>query len=177
MTCIVGIVNNGKIWMGSDSCISDSVLSETVPIDKVMIKKNVMIGVAGNFRLFDLIDQHYYGIKKSIKSNYIRGDFIENIISILEVNKMLGKNENDIMELSENNLLIGFDKKLYYIEKSLAVFNCPSWGYAIGSGSDVAKGSLLSTQDKKPKDRIMSALYASTMVCSDVKEPFKIYTL
>ena len=57
MTCVIGIVDNGKVWMGGDSAAIDSE-EETITLrkdPKVFRNEDFLIGFAGTYRLGQLI--------------------------------------------------------------------------------------------------------------------------
>lgn len=165
MTCIVGIEHKGKVWMGGDSAGTNSMMNQTIRDDKkVFINGDFIIGFCGSFRMGQLLN---YTLKPPVhpegKSDmeYMVGDFMNAVKMCLDVGE----------EGLEPNFLCGYRGKLYEIEGDYQV-GIPQKGFAaIGSGGDLATGSIMSSKGN-PKKRILVALKAAESGNAAVRAPF-----
>ena len=171
MTVIVGIVHDDVIYIGGDRGVSDdsSILSMLQP--KVVIKNEWIYGYAGslgNGQLFDFIDLP--PIKKTDDIyKVLRMDIVENYKSILDTH---GSSKDD----DSTDFVIGCGGRLFE-------FNTDDWGVAeikevaIGSGGNFALGSLYTSTDYDPIERVGLALGAATTYSPTCQGPIDILSL
>ena len=171
MTVIVGTVHDGVIYIGGDRGVSDdsSILSMLQP--KVYIKNEWIYGYAGslgNGQLFDFIDLP--PIKKTDDIyKVLRMDVVENYKSILDTH---GSSKDD----DSTDFVIGCGGRLFE-------FNTDDWGVAevkevaIGSGGNFALGSLYTSADNDPVERIGLALGAAITYSPTCQGPIDILSL
>lgn len=180
MTCIVGLVENGVVYIGGDSLGSNGYF-KTVRKDKKVFKlkdtDNAIAGYTSSFRMGQLL---MYGSglidsrdEPDIDHEYLVTKFIPKLTSLFE-NGGYGKNNSG--SKSGGTFLLGYKDKLYQIQSDYQVGE-PSLGYdACGSGEDFALGSLHSTERSglSPEERIHKALQAATEFSVGVGAPFYI---
>jgi len=165
MTCIVGIAQKGKIWMGADTCISFDTSFISLDDPKVFIKGDMICGVAGPLNF-----------KQNIQYNtdlYCGLDEIQDIKAHIAMEIFPAIKELD--GFREAELLIGYEDKLYEIFNNVFVCSATKNYASIGSGSDYALGCLHNTRDcKDPEYRILRALESAEQFCQGVKRPFNV---
>ncbi len=174
MTCIVGIIENGLVVMGADSCASDEE-SQTFTIaknTKIFRKNEIIIGCADSFRVINVI--RYIFKPPPIKGSnfeYIVSSFIPELQKTLEIQKL--DISSDDLGL---HLLVGIKDEIFEIHNNFSVVITPSYGAAIGSGEVVAKGSLYTTRNMnmKASQRVLMALEAAEANILSVRAPFDI---
>ena len=87
MTCIVGVVDKGKIHMGGDSCGSSMHSWQTVGNPKVFKVQNFLIGCTSSFRMIDLL-AHNLNVSRSHPDDsddkFMRTAFIEGVRACLK---------------------------------------------------------------------------------------------
>jgi ATP-dependent protease HslVU (ClpYQ) peptidase subunit len=171
VTCIAGIVDNNIIYIGGDRGVSDdsSILSMLQP--KVYIRNEWIYGYAGslgNGQLFEFIELP--PIKKTDDVyKVLRMDIVENYKSILDTH---GSSKDD----DSTDFVIGCQGRMFE-------FNTDDWGVAevkevaIGSGGNFALGSLYTSTDKDPIERIGLALGAATTYSPTCQGPIDILSL
>jgi hypothetical protein len=173
MTCIVGISQDGKVFMGGDTCGS-SYTWQTVGNPKVFtVQDKFLIGCTTSFRMIDLLrfelqveDQR----NDQTDDGYVRTTFVRAIRECFKENGWL-KSASDKNE--GGNFLLGYRGKLYEVQDDFSVLNSPQVGMAVGSGEQSARGSLHTTRlDADPVRRIYQALEAAESVVTSVKAPF-----
>lgn len=171
MTCVVGIVDDGTIYIGGDRGVSDDTSIMPMLQPKVTIKGDWIYGYAGslgNGQLFDFIDLP--AIKKTDDVyKVLRMEIVENYRSILDTH---GSTKDD----DSTDFIIGCRGRLFE-------FNTDDWGVAevsevsIGSGGNFALGSLYSTIDNDPIERIGLALGAAITLSPTCLGPIDILSL
>lgn len=183
MTCIIGMIDkeNDCVWIGGDSLGGNGYIKTIQSQSKVFRNKtfkNVIMGSTNTFRhidllkysdkLFDEIDMH-----KSTELNheYMVTKFIPNVITLFK---------EGVVNYSETsrgaNFIVGAGDKLFEIQEDYSVLE-PLLGFcSVGSGEDIAIGSMLTTKDMEmtvPK-KIELALKAAEERSCGVQRPFTI---
>lgn len=177
MTCIVGLVDNGTVYIGADSAtLSD--LTRTIQEDfKIFKKKKFLIATSGACRLTQILRYQFnppeYS-KKRYKSvtDYIAGDFIEGCRRCLRENGFSYKEKDQ--EFFDGCFLVGFKDELFDISCDFTVMKVNNYA-TLGSGRDIALGVLYSVKGS-PEERITKALEAAAAFNVGVAPPFKIMT-
>jgi len=168
VTCIVSIVNEGIIYMGGDRGVSDesSIMSMIQP--KVSIRGEWIYGYSGslgNGQLFDFTDLPVIKKNDDVYS-LLRMEMVESYKSILDSH---GSSKDD----DGTDFIIGCRGRLFE-------FNTEDWGVAeitecaIGSGGNFALGSLYTSIEKEPMDRIGLAMAAAITYSPTCQGPIDI---
>lgn len=172
MTCIVGLVQNEKVYIGSDSAMSssDDGLVSIVKTAKIVKKGNYIIGSSGSVRFNNLIHDELDRDKTFKTIN----ELIEELFKILDRNStsFMG----DFRQC--NGILVGLNGNLYKLHPDYG-YNLFADGFtAIGSGSQVAIGVLNSLKEIESytniesQERINIALNSAAKYIGSVSEPF-----
>jgi ATP-dependent protease HslVU (ClpYQ) peptidase subunit len=182
MTCIVGLVRDGKVYMGGDAAISssDSWLQPQSMRPKIWNTRYMIIGVGGKQRIAQLIQQFpapAYTRPASMDGfDYLLYEYIPHLIEYLDAARVIKTNDEDGMVCMDATVLIGLRGRLFKIDSGFAITEYPDYA-AIGANAEVALGALYSSgrQDKlHPPGRIGEALDAVLHHCASVREPFTI---
>lgn len=179
MTCIVGLVDNSSVYMGSDSHSVANVGSwaHKVSDGKVFSNGEFLIGTCGDFR-FPQILKHCVTFPeipegKSITS-YMCNEFTNCIRTTLKASGYTEVNNN----VETGGLgLIGVRGKLFMLERNFSVIEFQESYLSIGSGAHFAAGSLYETPKLGPMERISRALAAAAHLDAYVAPPFSIFKL
>lgn len=176
MTCIVGLIKNGKVYIGGDSAGSDG-WNVTVRKDtKVFKNSDFLIGYTSSFRMGQLLrfkfkPPKYHKEDKDLYE-YMCTDFIDEVRSCLKTG---GYAINDKGEEKGGFFLVGAHGRLFTIEDDYQVSESILPFEAVGCGDKYAKGSLISTKDwADPLERINTALTAASEFSAHVRPPFNI---
>jgi hypothetical protein len=181
MTCIVGLVDNGNIIMGSDSLISTngwevSLLAQP----KIFRLGEMLIGVAGKLRLLQLVEHELklpdIGNGES-PMHYMISGFVPALMQLLEKAGFI-EIESGTKRM-DGNLIIGFRGHLFTIAIDFAVQE-DLHGYDVIGGCSHALGSLYTSEravGMTPKGRVMMALSAAECFDASIREPFHILEL
>jgi ATP-dependent protease HslVU (ClpYQ) peptidase subunit len=142
MTCVVGIVEDGNIYIGADSRGSSGHQYVTRKDSKVFISKDFIFGFTSSFRMGQIIKYHFNPPKRvetQSTDNYIHTTVLEHIIEIL-TSKGYNKISNNIIE--GGVFLMGYRGILYEVEQDFQVGQLYSVYNAIGCGENYAKSCL-----------------------------------
>jgi ATP-dependent protease HslVU (ClpYQ) peptidase subunit len=178
MTCIVAIKHEGVVYLGGDSISSDSKNYELRADRKVFTREKgkYVFGFCGSWRVGQLL-QHELVIPKqtSKKSDmkYMVTDFIDAVIKLLDENTQL-KNENNLA-YTDAVFIVGYKGEIYVVDSDFQVARMLSPYTSIGSGGEIALGSLYSTDKLQGIDirtRLQLALEAAAAYALNVRAPF-----
>jgi len=184
MTCIVGLEQDGIIYVGADSAgVDEYTLSICSRADeKVFLSDDgsYIVGFSGSFRIGQLIRYAMSPPSQKVDQDdmsYIVTDFID-ALRTMQKDKGSMKKENELEEHS-SSFILGFNGKLYVIESDFSVGR-PLENYAsVGCGSSIAMGAMYATQHApySPEDRIKCALSAAAAYNAGVRPPFHVLKL
>lgn len=187
MTCVVGLVDRGRIILGADSAGSIDYQLNVRADSKIFTVNNIIFGICGSFRMRDLLMHHvdipkYNSNQHDSDREYIVTEVIENIRQVFK-DKGLTRTFDDTMEMFDGSFLLGFNGKLYSIEDDYQLAEQLFPFHAVGCGADIALGSLHTTEfmarSKRPTPigRLTAALEASERFSAGVRGPFNFLTL
>lgn len=172
MTSIVGISRDGHVYMGGDSCGSDSYSWMHVSNPKVFQVDKFLFGCCGSFRMIDLLRFSLKVEPQTVDQSddgYIRTTFITAVRKLFKENGFMRDESRD----RGGNFLLGYRGNLYEIQDDFSVLNTPPWGHAVGSGEQPARGSLFTTRDDWDCfKRITKALESAEATTPSVRGPF-----
>ncbi len=178
MTCIVGLVEEGRVYIGGDNAAIAGWQLSLRADSKVIHNGPFLIGSAGSARARQLL-QHVWKppLHDPSKSDleYMVTDVAEGIRACLKGGGYAAKDNEH--EKFDSAFLIGYRGQLYavygdyQVEIEQAAFN------AIGSGAETALGAMQVTQDVEPKERIRMALCAAERFNAGVRGPFVVEVL
>lgn len=173
MTAIVGLAQDGKVYIGGDSA-GVSGLSLSVRADtKVFRKGRYLFGFTTSFRMGQLI--RYSLVPPKPKGDDLEGFMATRFIDALRDCLKSGgwaRRENDREE--GGTFLVGVRGQLFTIYDDYQVGR-PADGFAaVGCGEDIALGALYATAGTgmKPRKRALLALQAAERFSAGVRGPF-----
>lgn len=168
MTCIVGIVADGRTWIGADSCVSDSNTRQPTMIPKLWRAGGYLVGAAGNGGWFAMLQRLKWPSVAS--AGYVAsGGFAVDLVTAAAQLGIDLPVESD--HACDGAALIGGAGRLWYVDAQL----CASEHHeaACGSGGEGAR-CVLHARRGTPRRRILAALGAVAAVRWDVAPPFTI---
>ena len=174
MTCIVGLVHEGVVYMGGDSAGVGG-MSLTVRADeKVFQNGEFLMGFTTSFRMGQLLR---YSLKPPRRHpdddihQYMVVDFINAVRECLKSGGYASKG-NEVE--SGGTFLVGYAGHLFTVDSDYQV-GIPEDGFAaVGSAEDIARGSLFATQGQEPRSRVLTALRSAERFNAGVRGPFHI---
>jgi len=174
MTAIVGLVDNGTVYMGADSAGVDSCYNLTVRADrKLFIKKDFLFGFTSSFRMGQLLQ---YKLSLPIRDkeqdifNFMVCDFVEAVRTCLKQGGY-AKKDNEVE--SSGTFLVGYQGRLFKIDSDYQVGENVCGYDACGCGESYALGSLFSHNGHmEGEPRVLLALEAAQQFSAGVRGPF-----
>lgn len=180
MTCIVGLIDNGKVYIGGDSCVSRGYVQQTMSSPKVFRNGHFLIGYSGSLRMAELLRFAFSPPEhpKDISTErYFATLFADALRTTLKDAGNATKNNEQ--ESSTGYFLVGYQGRLITIEADYSFTEVADGWDAIGSGNEVALGAMHATKDMSliPQKRIELALDAASTYCRGVCGPFTVEVL
>jgi len=184
MTCIVGLVESGIVYMGGDSAACDDSSLNIIRGSKVFKKEEFLFGISGNPRMSDILRYNFKIPNKDDNQDileYMHQHFIPELKESLTENGILIKQDEVVS--SDSWVMIGYKGRLFilqshfHLSESLLNYN------AVGSGMDAALGCLYGLEDLMnsewivkmgPEEKLILALQASERFNCNVRRPFTI---
>lgn len=172
MTCIVGIAQNGTVTIGGDSA-GTAGWGRTIRADSKVFRNGPLImGFTSSFRMGQVLRYH---LKPPTPTGdleaYMVRDFIPAVRECLSEAAWLKKTEERV---EGGTFLIGVKGRLFVVHSDFQVGESVDGYAAVGSGSDVALGSLYATQGQAVRKRINTALEAAAYFNAAVAGPFTV---
>lgn len=169
MTCIVGIKKDNEIFIGGDSAAITGQHINYRADEKVFINGKMIFGFSHSFRIGQKLR---YSLKIPRQKcaddyKYLCTNFMDSVFEIT----------NDKEEAKKLNFIFGYKGNLYTVHSDGQVEKVLDEFTAIGSGRDLALGSLYTTRAlgyKEPEGQITHALNAASYYCASVSPPYTI---
>ena len=182
MTCIVGLVEDGYIFMGGDRCGGDvdTYRVTTIASPKVFAKGSrvsdqpeMIIGYTSSFRLGQLLQYDLVLPKidcEGLGMVYMVKKFIPAVHDLLQNAGWVFKKDD---RHYGGNFLVGAFGALYEIDSDFAIIELPGLG-AVGCGGAYALGAMDALANSCPNQstRISYALSAAARFNAFVMPPF-----
>lgn len=173
MTCVIGLVEDGKVYIGADSQAADGWNKRTVAQPKVFLNGPFVIGYTSSFRMGQLLQYQL-----EVKSQGDESDYAYMVKEVIEAVRDCLKSHG--WAKVENNqeegggFLIGYRGKLYEVQSDMSVLEYIDGFGAVGSGTNYALAAMAALEDMPPVDRIRRALEIVVRFSNGVSEPFTI---
>ena len=161
MTCIIGYVHEGKVWMGGDSLITNGSVQKVLTQRKVFKRGDMLIGVSGPARLIQLV-RHELGFQSVSDTSKLEtyesvlARFVEPLRELLKERGFL--DSEDGKDTTNSSILIGVHGRLFYLDSWLALVEHEDRFQAIGGANEVAIGAFAALDQMQPRERILRAL-------------------
>jgi hypothetical protein len=179
MTCIVGMIDNGKVTIGADSA-GVSGLDITIRKDpKVFINGEFVIGCTSSFRMIQLLQFSLTVPKQTAEQDdfeFMCTTFIDSVRKCFKKGGYLQKYTDG--DDKGGSFLVGYNGRLYRIDDDFQVGESMNDYDSVGCGEEYAKGSLCTTEDMELSitERIEKALYVASQKSGGVSPPFILKT-
>lgn len=188
MTCIVGMVNEGKVYIGGDSAgvfSYDIVVRKdtkvfTVKTKYVESEVEAVFGFTSSFRMGQILMMHLVLPEYDEEDPYVYmvKSLIPEIINVFEEHKYATNNNGN---LTGGEFLVGFKGRLFLIGDDFQVGESIDCFDACGCGEVCARGAIAATvlncPDMKPEDHIRNALSIAEKYNGGVSGPFNMVVL
>lgn len=173
MTCIVGLVDDGKVYLGGDSA-GVAGWSLTVRADsKVFVNGPYIMGFTSSFRMGQLLRHAFDAPTPDVDDldRFMATTFIDSVRKCLQMGGWASK-EKDQEE--GGTFLVGVAGRLFRVCSDYQVGESVDGFEAVGCGGDTALGSLHTTAltGHNPHGRVTLALQAAERFSAGVRGPF-----
>lgn len=174
MTCIVGLANAGKVYIGADSAgVDTGRYALTVRADrKVFRNGDFIMGFTSSFRMGQLLAFSFNPPKPREGVDlfaYMATDFINAARDCLKAGGYASRNNE---QESGGEFLVGYRGRIFRICGDYQVAESTHGFDACGCGDLIALGSLRETPERPPQERVMAALEAAEQFSAGVRAPF-----
>lgn len=176
MTCIVGLVDDGVVYIGGDSA-AVSGMDITVRVDRKVFKNGPFVmGFTSSFRMGQLLA---YKLTPPVMApgadamGFMVSDFVESVRTCLRDGGFTTVNNS---EESGGTFLVGYAGRLFTIDSDFQVGESVSGYAAVGCGAAYALGALQHIKSKSPAERVTKALETAASLSAGVCGPFNIVT-
>lgn len=176
MTCIVGLVDDGRVWIGGDNAGVDSAGNMTRrAAAKVFRNGPFLIGFTSSFRMGDLL-RYSLEVPKRPKGMGVRRFMVTRfIVAVRRCLKDCGYQQVQDAREYGGEFLVGYSGRLFKVCPDYQVGELVGFG-AIGCGLAFACGAMYASQ-RRPRDRVRVALQAAERFSSGVRGPFVIKSI
>lgn len=179
MTCIVGLVDKGVIYMGGDSVAVGGLSIEVRADPKVFVRGPMVFGFTSSFRMGQLLE-HALHVPEQLPSKsdaaYLVTDFVDAVRALYRERGFMGK---EYEREAGGTFLLGYREGLYMVSDDFQVGRSLHPFSAVGCGGDIALGALHATRRSslKPQERVLRALEAAAEFSAGVRAPFTVVRL
>jgi hypothetical protein len=174
MTCIAGLVDRGKVWIGGDSAGVAGWDLAVRADEKVFTNGEFVLGFTSSFRMGQLL-RYAFTPPAPHEEQDIQQFMVTDFINALrQCLKDGGYATKDKEQESGGRFLAGFRGQLFDIGTDYQVGRNADGYAAVGCGDQIALGSLFSTRGQPAQQRIHKALEAAERHSAGVRGPFVI---
>ena len=179
MTCIVGLVENGKVYIGGDSAGVSGFDLRIRQDDKVFAKNGMVFGFTSSFRMGQILRYSLSIPDHDPRTDdyaYLCTDFVDALIKCFK-EKEYATIKNS--EVSGGIFLVGYKGNLYRIESDFQVGKVRQKYDACGCGEYYALGALRSLEEagKEPIEIVEHALSVAEYFSAGVRAPFTVVSI
>lgn len=171
MTCIAGIAHDGVVYIGGERSAADEVSITTLAVPKVYVKGDWIYGFAGSYGIGQLLDM--IKLPPAGENPYIT--LRTTVVERLKV-AISNYSQEDIKD-KDTVWLIGAGGRLFeFHHTDFSTIEITTT--AIGSGANLALGSLYTTSDwKNQEKRLKTAIGAAITYSPTCQGPIDVFSL
>jgi ATP-dependent protease HslVU (ClpYQ) peptidase subunit len=179
MTCIVGLVESDRVYIGADSAgVESHRLALTVRADaKVFLRGPFIIGFTASFRMGQLLMHALHVPLREPTQDVFEFMVTTFVDAVRDCLKKGGFAEKEKEAERGGTFLVGYAGRLFTVEGDYQVAEQMVSYAACGCGDSIALGSLHSTWGLPPPVRITKALEAAEAFSAGVRGPFRTLVL
>lgn len=183
MTCIVGLVHKGTVYMGGDSAgVNGTDIKIRLDPKVFILKDRFIVGFTSSFRMGQLL---HFSLKLPLQKRaqsdyqYMCTNFINSVRKCFGAGGHMGKDKEDGEREDGGNFLVGYRSVLYEIAEDFQVGINSEPYCVLGSGNGYAHGSLLTSAklNLSPEERITCALEAAAHFSTEARPPYILLSL
>lgn len=182
MTCVVGIEQDGIVWLGADSSSIEphSMKLQIVSEPKAFAREEFAAAFTTSFRMGQLLEHAFSPPPRpegATDVGYLVSMFLDELRRCFREHGFVqtANDEHATGQELGGEFLLAYRGRLYQVFPDFNITR-PARGFAAaGCGEQVALGSLHATHGKgAPGDRILAALSAAEEFSAGVRGPFTV---
>jgi len=177
VTCIVGLVDRGAVWIGADSAGVAGYELTVLADQKVFVRGPFVMGYTTSFRMGQLLEHSLEVPRHPADQDdreYMATAFVNAIRKCL---KDGGWAEEDKKREEGGCFLVGYRGRLFVVQGDYSVLEAADGLNAVGCGAQIAVGALHATRGRSARRRVEIALEAAERWNAGVRGPFVIKKL
>lgn len=172
MTCIVGIAEGGKVYIGGDSAAAGG-YALTVRADrKVFRNGDFVMGFTTSFRMGQLLHHSFCPPKRHPDTDVDKFMVTDFVNAVRQCLKDGGYAERHNEAERGGVFLVGYQGRLFRIDSDYQVGEAADSFDAVGGGGQIAQGALFANPAGAPRERLRIALEAAEHFSAGVRGPF-----
>lgn len=177
MTCIVGLVDNGAVYIGGDS-VCEIDYSLTIRADRAVFRnQDFIFGHTTSFRMGQLLAHSFKPPKRPPETDIYAFVMTEFVDALRQCLKNGGYAQRHHEAEQGGTFLVGYAGRLFKISRNYQVAETIDGFDACGFGEQIALGVLFASSDSPPRERLEVALNAAEHFLVGVRRPFHFETL
>lgn len=182
MTCIVGLVDNSKMFIGGDSAgVADYDLQIRAN-EKVFQQGSFLMGFTTSFRMGQLLRYKFTPPQHPYESDGKLMDVYKYMVTVfIDAVRECLKNGGYARKESEKEVggtfLVAYQGRLFAIQDDYQVAETVDDFITVGCGGQIANGALFATKGQPPEQRIRLALEAAERYSAGVRGPFHVLSI
>lgn len=181
MTLIVGIIDDGIVYMAGDSSLSDGRTIRPAADPKVFRFNELIIGTSGSCIIPDIIDTmdpQIFWAGKNINPRVAVFDFVLAVKAELEKRGLMFSHEGQAAMPDFSNMLIGYRGRLFTVQHDFSLVEYAQQYAVIGANEEIAIGVLISllehAEPKPPTEILTTTLEIVSRVSPNIIPPFHV---
>lgn len=176
MTCILGLCEDGKVYIGADSASVAGLEVRETKLPKVFQVGRFIIGYTDSFRMGQILRHHLEVRPQGEESDmeYMVRAFAETVRKALKEHGYAHVEHN---EEKGGTFLVGYKGHLYSMESDFQVNEMADGMDACGCGRYYALGALRAVTEGTPSERLSLAMKVASYFSGGVRPPFKIESI
>lgn len=173
MTCVVGVVEGERVYIGADAAGADGWEVRESRVPKVFANGPFVIGYTTSFRMGQILHYHLQVAPQGSEGEmeYLVCTFVEAVRGCLK-GYGFSKVENNVEE--GGFFLVGYKGGLYGVEGDFQVQAVADGVMAIGCGRGYALGALRALETMPARERVVRALEVAAYYSGGVMGPFSV---
>jgi ATP-dependent protease HslVU (ClpYQ) peptidase subunit len=179
MTCIIGLVVDGTVYMGADSAAVEGWMTRPMQTKKLFRNGPFLIAYCGSIRMGQILEYHLQVREQEPGENdsqYIVTGFVEAVRDCLK-DKGVARVQSNTEDLPGSGFMVGYRGSLYHIGPEFQVSVMEDGFDADGLGRQFALGAMAALEGLEPIERIRRALEITTRFSNGVCAPFYVEAL
>ncbi len=172
MTCIAGLVHEGKVYIGGDSAGVAGLDLIVRKAPKVFALGEFVIGFTTSFRMGQILQYAFTPPQRHPSKDVMAFMVTEFIAGIRQAFKDQGFATKNMEGEIGGEFLVGYQGRLFRIFSDYQVAENECGYDACGCGESYAQGVFFATPGMQPGDRVLLALSAAGSHSAGVRAPF-----